>query len=370
MLRLLTLILLLQLTGRLDAQYDIAIQYFRLEGVIGKSNVVLHLHRITRADTFEPTAPPFSYYTGNYYYTKYGSPIRFDGQMDSTGMIVLSEMLGWDVTGTFRLDKNFQGVWISGDSLRTLRVALQERYPQGTTAFEGKALSDRHTLKNERGPAAEMTTTAMWLEPSESASDWAQFLQKEHIRQFIGEDTTAAAMNAAFRSAGEQSLNLFRSDMEALPAAYDSTMPEYMMRYAFEFQSEVLYNEAGLLSMGFTQYSFTGGAHGNYATTVVSYDPARKKAIELKDVLKPGYEKALQTALNQAARKRSGLSPDAGLDSTYFVEDIPVTENFYLTHKGMVFSYPPYEIASYADGQVVLFVPFSSLKTWLQPPWK
>jgi hypothetical protein len=122
--------------------------------------------------------------------------------------------------------------------------------------------------------------------------------------------------------------------------------------------------------MGFTHYGYTGGAHGNYATTVVSYDPEKMKSIERKDVLKPGHEKALQAALNQSARKRAGLSAGGNLGDAYFVEEIPFTDNFYLTNKGMVFSYPPYEIASYADGQVELFVPFTALKEWLQQPWK
>jgi Protein of unknown function (DUF3298) len=45
-------------------------------------------------------------------------------------------------------------------------------------------------------------------------------------------------------------------------------------------------------------------------------------------------------------------------------------ENFYVTTAGIGFLYAPYEIKSFADGEVNLLVPFSALNAYLQPGFK
>ena len=46
------------------------------------------------------------------------------------------------------------------------------------------------------------------------------------------------------------------------------------------------------------------------------------------------------------------------------------TENFYITTSGIGFLYAPYELKSFAEGEVNLLVPFSALNTYLQPGFK
>jgi len=42
-------------------------------------------------------------------------------------------------------------------------------------------------------------------------------------------------------------------------------------------------------------------------------------------------------------------------------------KNFYFNDKGLAFMYNPYEVASYAQGQIVVFIPFNELKSYLVP---
>ncbi|WP_404980203.1 RsiV family protein [Chitinophaga pollutisoli] len=44
-------------------------------------------------------------------------------------------------------------------------------------------------------------------------------------------------------------------------------------------------------------------------------------------------------------------------------------DNFYLTNKGAVFSFVPYEIAAYAAGQITLFVPWNEIRSVVQPAY-
>jgi hypothetical protein len=49
------------------------------------------------------------------------------------------------------------------------------------------------------------------------------------------------------------------------------------------------------------------------------------------------------------------------LENFLFENKIPVTENFGLMENGILFDYPPYEIASYAAGEIDLLITYEEL---------
>jgi hypothetical protein len=49
---------------------------------------------------------------------------------------------------------------------------------------------------------------------------------------------------------------------------------------------------------------------------------------------------------------------------------VPATGNVYVGSKGLSFVYNPYEIASYADGQITLFLPYNKLFPLLTPAFR
>ena len=57
---------------------------------------------------------------------------------------------------------------------------------------------------------------------------------------------------------------------------------------------------------------------------------------------------------------------DAGLSDN----KIKANDNFYVTTKGIGFSYSPYEIAAYAVGEINIFIPFSELSDCLLPRFR
>ena len=70
----------------------------------------------------------------------------------------------------------------------------------------------------------------------------------------------------------------------------------------------------------------------------------------------------------RAARRYSGLDEGDVLedDGYYLVEEIPFTTNVGITGQGIIFDYPPYEVAAYAAGEIRLFVPFSEIKALMK----
>ena len=74
--------------------------------------------------------------------------------------------------------------------------------------------------------------------------------------------------------------------------------------------------------------------------------------------------------LNDAAIIYFRLKPGEGMEQRMLVDEVPATGNFYLSSTGLTFVYNPYEIASYADGQIALFLPYKKLMPFLTPAFK
>ena len=75
--------------------------------------------------------------------------------------------------------------------------------------------------------------------------------------------------------------------------------------------------------------------------------------------------------LEQSVRRTLKQPASVPLGQFLFVKKMPVTHNVYLTSGGAVFIYTPYEIASYAQGEIRLFVPREQLQPFLKSglPW-
>lgn len=142
----------------------------------------------------------------------------------------------------------------------------------------------------------------------------------------------------------------------------------YGLRYQQQAATYVLWNQTPLLSLGYFTYDFSGGAHGNYATHTVSYDTRTGQPLTFAAVFRPGARPRLGALLEAAVRRTLRIPAGQPLNGPLLVKTIPVTTNFYLTSGGAVFTYGPYEIAAYAQGEVSVFIPMADLQPLLLHP--
>lgn len=138
------------------------------------------------------------------------------------------------------------------------------------------------------------------------------------------------------------------------------------MNYEDQTATYVLYQQGDLLSLGFYHYNYSGGAHGNYGLTPASYDLRTGRRLRYDDIFQPTAAQQLPALLGQAVRLQLTLRPGESLDKQLFVNKMPVTHQVFLTAGGAVFVYQPYEIASYAQGEIHVFVPLSALRPLLR----
>jgi len=131
----------------------------------------------------------------------------------------------------------------------------------------------------------------------------------------------------------------------------------------------VLGQRSNYIGLKYDFIDYSGGAHGNYATIYLNYNPVTHEVVTLDSILRSGTKLKLTKVAEQIFRKNEGISANQALSEGYFFEKgvFALNENFTITNKGLNFLYNPYEIKSYAGGITELLIPFEQIKDLLKP---
>ncbi|AII53014.1 hypothetical protein N008_13640 [Hymenobacter sp. APR13] len=196
----------------------------------------------------------------------------------------------------------------------------------------------------------------------------------DNLLRGLRADTVDAQPAPTLPKLWQQRLRQFTDDYRqdaagSRPEPGDTSSPAFGigLRYDEQQLMHVLWNQAPLLSIGYFGYSYTGGAHGMYGTSAATFDTRTGRRLRYDDIFRAGTQPQLVALLDQAARRMLGLAPGASLEGPLFVKHLPATRNVFLTSGGAVFIYSPYEIASYAQGEIRVFVPLAELRPLLRP---
>lgn len=304
-------------------------------------------------------------YEGWYYYDKIGDPIRLFPQQDSTGRIVLIENTSPDDNNTFtgKIDAagHFTGTW--KNSRKRYDFDLRENNTN-TVQFNVFGFSDSASLfpANPKSPVGTASSAIVW--PTGGADD--EVLKV--IREAIAPHTKYADKPELIVKIP---VDTFLRDYKSNRDDVDTNEINNGMGASWSWNTaskiQVVWNQPPLLVLEYADYSYTGGAHGNYGSNFVVIDLSKKKILKPNDVFKPGFKAALGAALEKSFRKKYNVPASEPLNKGYlFDKHIEPNENFFITAKGVVFNYTPYEIAAYAMGEINLFVPFEDLKSVLK----
>ncbi len=121
------------------------------------------------------------------------------------------------------------------------------------------------------------------------------------------------------------------------------------------------------LGLAIDVYTYTGGAHGNYATVFRHYDLLKNEPMAFDDFVERAYRNELVAIAERYFRQQENLDVDESLENKYFFDqdrfDLP--DNFALEQDSMLFLYNIYEIKPYVDGQTKLRVPYTDIERLL-----
>ncbi|WP_255193582.1 PdaC/SigV domain-containing protein [Brevibacillus laterosporus] len=126
--------------------------------------------------------------------------------------------------------------------------------------------------------------------------------------------------------------------------------------YDYSLDYEITYNQNGLISIVFDQYTYTGGAHGMVDRVAYTIDIKTGKILSLQDLLKenPDYEAEITQQIKKQFQQKYGylLTP---------FETINEQQAFYIKGDSVIIYFGLYEYTPYSAGIPEFSLPLSSL---------
>ena len=350
--------------------------YKQFRGTIGTQPITLNLIKTTSAVDTNTTS-----FSGYFYYDNQEKPLPVYGITDEKGYLNLDV---WSRDGSesfFKGKQNadgiFAGTWSDTVSVKrqSLPFSLHEVYDNHTIRFNYIGFADSSILfKGTKDSPKAMFVESVLTPVALTDKTLTGFLNKSFLTAEVPSynllDTTAVKNipKITYPDAAAK----FKAESAAYFKDYFETMKEekqgadYNLNYNYASLINVFYNTDNLLSIGESVETYTGGAHGMAVTNLNSYDLKTQKKLSLDDIFKPGYQPTVIALLEKAIRLQQNIKDNEPLNSVLFIDKMEVTDNFCVTRKGILFLYNSDEIASHAQGEFQLFIPFTDLKAVLK----
>lgn len=142
--------------------------------------------------------------------------------------------------------------------------------------------------------------------------------------------------------------------------------PDEAASWEAKINGEISYEDKKILTIQLDSYIFTGGAHGYSATRFLNFD--KKKGTELENWQLFKSTGDFEHFVESEFRSKEKIPQDKPINSTGFMfeqDSFYLPENIGFTEKGLQLHYNQYEVASYADGPIVLTLPYDEVKNYL-----
>jgi hypothetical protein len=303
---------------------------------------------------------------GTYYYDRIGIPITlWPGAYDAASKRhELQEQAAGDpqIWRVAVLPGSLQGTWTSGSQAFDLNLA-EAPGAKLVPWVRMDSLPARENLSEPKG----IVGVELLLPASGSLP-----LEQEIIREFSSpgfvsgerEDGPASKdINEFWERSRERFFRFYR---ETTAEVKDADLSSGTYNFTHGRSSEVYFDRDDFLVLGISNYEYTGGAHGNGGTNYLNYDLRSSKLWKLGDMMKIDSAKII-ALLDTAARAQYNIPAGVPLKPNIFNNELYLPHNYFVTHKGITFSYWPYDIATYAQGEIQLFIPWSELRELLRP---
>lgn len=116
-------------------------------------------------------------------------------------------------------------------------------------------------------------------------------------------------------------------------------------------------------------YQYSGGAHGMHQTTYLHFDGKKKARLTLNDLVSADERDALKEMLWEVYLSKLSEQDREITEPFMPKSEFFISENFYFVPNGINFVYPLYSLASYAEGEIELFLTFPQLKEVMNPDY-
>ncbi len=161
----------------------------------------------------------------------------------------------------------------------------------------------------------------------------------------------------------EDAIASFHNSYKALKAKF----PEETIGWEAKVDADIIYEDDTILTLVLNAYTFTGGAHGYGSTTFLNFD--KLKGIELENWELFDDLESFQNFTETKFRIQEDIPQDENINATGFMferDTFHLAENIGYTKDGVQLVYNQYEVASYADGPIILTIPYNEINKYLK----
>ncbi|GAA4803475.1 DUF3298 and DUF4163 domain-containing protein [Litoribaculum gwangyangense] len=152
----------------------------------------------------------------------------------------------------------------------------------------------------------------------------------------------------------EESIDAFNKEYTDFVTDFPDTVPEWEA----QIDGEVMFQSPEIISLAFTSYKFTGGAHGNLLISLLNFNAQTGNLIENSELFNDieSFKTLANTYFDKAIEDKNTL-----FEPTKF----QLPENMGYGEEGVVLLYNTYEIAPYSTGLIEFVIPFEDAKPFL-----
>lgn len=332
-------------------------------GKVGNLSATIHLHKAEKNYNgylwFDQNQWPMPIYSGERV-----------GITDSINISCSSGPISINLTGILNTE-SFKGVSVlekEGSGSKKAYFELQLNTGKKFTSFGYFSAHDSAGLlpqiKNES--TCDYVAACVW--PMGTTLVDASF--KKQISKMISMPATVTEPGKWLTTFVKKSTVAWKKDNSKL-SPKDASEMGLSLSVQEEGRVMVMFENEYYVTLANYTFSYSGGAHGNYGTSLAVINKLNGLQMKLSDVLNMTGIKMLPVILEKVARLQYGVKNNLPLDQNNFlVKKIEPAKNFYITSSGIGFLYAPYEIKSFADGDVNLLISFTVLNSYLQPGFK
>ncbi|MBA4745096.1 MAG: DUF3298 and DUF4163 domain-containing protein [Muricauda sp.] len=160
----------------------------------------------------------------------------------------------------------------------------------------------------------------------------------------------------------DKALQSFTASYKELKAKFPDEV-----QWEAEIDGTVVYEDENIITLVLNSYSFTGGAHGYASTSFLNFDKKQGKELENSELFDDleGFEDFAESKF----RIQENIPQNKNINATGFMFDgdaFHLSNNIGYTEEGIELIYNQYEVASYADGPIILTLPYGEINTYLK----
>lgn len=221
-------------------------------------------------------------------------------------------------------------------------------------------------------PASEQSCAAIQIQFEATGLSWldSALLERLDMQSEPGQQLLSAdSAEQKLQDIEQQAVAWLAESYADIKDMRESTQ-SYSLAYDYQDSLRFIAQRHHLASFKQFFYTYTGGAHGMYSTRYLLFDLNTRQQLLLPDLLQRFAEPKLLETLRELYLEKYGEYAEHWLsDSIVEQAETLLTDNFVFNELGLTFSYPPYVLGPYAEGEVRLTLAYHQLTDIVKPEY-